>query len=264
MLAHWKNLLSLAALAAFAVPAISQTVPPTPEPSSPTVEEASKGAAQPPEPEPETRIFDEISVEGRAADLRGIADSASQGVTGQVDLARRPILRAGELLETVPGLIVTQHSGSGKANQYFLRGFNLDHGTDFRVTVDGVPVNLPSHGHGQGYTDLNFLIPELVSTIEFRKGTYSAEDGDFASAGAAHLQLVDELPQGLLSATAGELGYGRLVAADSWKIGDDRLLIGVERQQSDGPWDLPDDFGKTNALVRWSSGDAARGASLTA
>src|SRR5262249_22745115 len=113
-----------------------------------------------------------VEVTGRADDLVGIADSASQGVTGRLDLQRRPILRPGELLETVPGVIVTQHSGSGKANQYFLRGFNLDHGTDFGISVDDVPVNMPSHGHGQGYSDLNFMIPELVESVRYEKGPY--------------------------------------------------------------------------------------------
>jgi outer membrane cobalamin receptor len=89
------------------------------------------------------------------------------------------------VLETVPGVVISQHSGEGKANQYYVRGFNLDHGTDFATTVAGVPVNMPTHGHGHGYSDLNFLIPELVSGIQFSKGPYFAEQGDFATAGAA-------------------------------------------------------------------------------
>ncbi|MFP5284893.1 MAG: TonB-dependent receptor plug domain-containing protein, partial [Thermoanaerobaculia bacterium] len=120
------------------------------------------------------QVYEEIQVTGRASDMVGVADSASEGVTGREDLEKRPILRPGELLETVPGVIITQHSGSGKANQYFLRGFNLDHGTDFRVTVDGIPVNMPTHGHGQGYSVLNFLIPEVVDSVRYKKGAYSA------------------------------------------------------------------------------------------
>ncbi len=107
---------------------------------------------QPPpatEPKP-TGYVEDVTVVGRADELVGTADSATQGTVGSVDLEQRPILRPGELLEAVPGVIITQHSGSGKANQYFLRGFNLDHGTDFRTTVDGIPINMPSHGHGQG------------------------------------------------------------------------------------------------------------------
>ena len=111
--------------------------------------------------------------------------AASQGVVTPKQLALRPLLRAGDVLESIPGVLISQHSGEGKANQYYLRGFNLDHGTDFATTIAGVPVNMPTHAHGQGYTDLNFVIPELVSGIQYRKGTYSVEDGDFSSAGSA-------------------------------------------------------------------------------
>ena len=104
------------------------------------------------------------------------------------------------VLENVPGLIVTQHSGEGKANQYFLRAFNLDHGTDLATEVDDMPVNMPTHAHGQGYTDLNFLIPELVGDLHFKKGPYYADEGDFATAGAVRMDLVNEVPD---SATAG-------------------------------------------------------------
>ena len=133
------------------------------------------------------RSRDEIVVLGRWDNPVGISRSASQGVAGNAEIEARPRLRTGEILEVVPGLIVTQHSGSGKSNQMFLRGFNLDHGTDFATFVDGMPVNLPTHGHGQGYTDLNFLIPELVERLEYRKGAYYAEVADFSSAGAAYL-----------------------------------------------------------------------------
>src|SRR5690349_17638831 len=133
-----------------------------------------------------------IVVTPEDAELVGEADAASQGTVDADQLAHRPLLRPAELLEAVPGVIVTQHSASGKANQYFLRGFNLDHGTDFAVHVDGMPVNLPSHGHGQGYADLNFLIPELVERIHYLKGPYYADQGDFSSAGAAHVQLKDD------------------------------------------------------------------------
>src|SRR5436305_4485389 len=166
---------------------------------------AVAGAADPPNPPdpsatpPEQdsdhlQVYDEIQVTDRASDMVGVADSASEGVTGHQQLEERPILRPGELLETVPGVIITQHSGSGKANQYFLRGFNLDHGTDFRTTVDGIPVNMPSHGHGQGYSDLNFLIPELVETVRYKKGPYYADEGDFSAAGAAVITYTNTLP----------------------------------------------------------------------
>jgi uncharacterized GH25 family protein len=210
------------------------------------------------------QFHEEIAVTGRGSDLIGIADSASEGVTGREDLARRPLLRPGELLETVPGVVVTQHSGGGKANQYFVRGFNLDHGTDFRVTVDGVQVNLPSHGHGQGYSDLNFLIPELVESVRYRKGPYYASEGDFAAAGAASLRYVDALPAPLVEAAAGSGDFERLLLADSTPWGGGELLGAVELARQDGPWEVPEDFRKTNGVVRWSRGDAARGVSLTA
>jgi outer membrane receptor protein involved in Fe transport len=214
----------------------------------------------------ETRlqVYDEIQVTGRASDMLGVADSAGQGVTGHADLEKRPILRPGELLETVPGVIITQHSGGGKANQYFLRGFNLDHGTDFRVTVDDIPVNMPSHGHGQGYSDLNFLIPELVDTVRYQKGAYDAEQGDFSAAGAADITYVTSLSKGIAQITPGTEGYGRLLAADSKRVGDGDLLGAVELGRNNGPWVRPDDYRKLNGVVRWNRGDAANGLTVTA
>jgi hypothetical protein len=222
-----------------------------------------------PEPAPEARekrlqVYDEIQVTDRASDLVGVADSATEGVTGRQELEERPILRPGELLETVPGVIITQHSGSGKANQYFLRGFNLDHGTDFRITVDDIPVNMPSHGHGQGYSDLNFLIPELVDTVRYKKGAYYADEGDFSAAGAAEFTYLDSLPKGLLSLTPGDYGYERLLAADSTRWGDGDLLGAFELGRNNGPWKRPDDYRKLNGVLRWNRGDAGNGLTLTA
>lgn len=210
------------------------------------------------------QVYEAIEVTGRESDLLEIADSATEGVTGHADLARRPILRAGELLETVPGVIITQHSGSGKANQYFLRGFNLDHGTDFRVSVDGIPVNMPSHGHGQGYSDLNFLIPELVDRVVYKKGAYSAEEGDFSAAGSARMEYVTSLPKGIVSATGGSYDYQRVLVADSMKLGGGEVLGAVEGMENDGPWDRPDDFRKVNGLVRFNQGNAFKGFTITA
>jgi outer membrane cobalamin receptor len=136
---------------------------------------------------------EEIVVLGRWDNPFGYSISASQGVVGAEELDARPRLRTGEILEVVPGLVVTQHSGTGKSNQLFLRGFNLDHGTDFATWVDGMPVNMPTHGHGQGYTDVNFLIPELVERLEYRKGAYYAEVSDFSSAGAAYMSTYRRL-----------------------------------------------------------------------
>src|SRR5580698_734764 len=154
---------------------------------------------------PET--LETVVVTGRAQDLSGIAESANQGVVSAADLSLRPLLRPGEVVEEIPGVIITQHSGSGKANQYFLRGFNLDHGTDLSVNLDDVPVNMPSHAHGQGYSDLNFLIPELVEQVDYKKGPYYADVGDFGSAGAINLHYYDTLPAGFLKAEAGQDGY---------------------------------------------------------
>jgi hypothetical protein len=227
---------------------------------------AGQEPAEPQEPGEEStlQVYEEIQVTGRASDMVGVADSASEGVTGQEDLEKRPILRPGELLETVPGVIITQHSGSGKANQYFLRGFNLDHGTDFRVTVDGIPVNMPTHGHGQGYSDLNFLIPEVVDSVRYKKGAYYADEGDFSAAGAADIRYVDTLERGILHVAPGTEGYRRFVAADSFSLGSGALLGAVEYNQNDGPWERPDDFRKVNGLLRWSRGDAANGLTVTA
>jgi hypothetical protein len=202
--------------------------------------------------EPETKTLETVQVEGRATDLIGIAGSASQGVVGQPEFKYRPLARAGELVEVVPGTLATQHSGSGKANQYFLRGFNLDHGTDFSVTVDGVPMNMPTHAHGQGYLDLNSIIPELVDKVEFGKGTYYAEVGDFSSAGYARMHTLHHLPKGLLKFTGGEFGYYRTVLADSMEVGGGDLLGGAEVHFYDGPWKQPEDLEKFNGMLRYT------------
>lgn len=203
--------------------------------------------------EPEEPALEEVKVLGRRLDLSGEARTASEGVVGQEDLALRPMLRPGDVLESIPGLIMTQHSGSGKGNQMFLRGFNLDHGTDFSTRVDGMPVNLPTHGHGQGYTDVNFLIPELIRTIEYVKGPYHSELGDFSSAGGAHIRTFQQLPKGRLTLGAGENGFGRILAAGSSDVANGSLLGAIEGQVYDGPWtDIDEDVRKINALLRWS------------
>jgi hypothetical protein len=176
----------------------------------------------------------------------------------------RPASRPGELLEIVPGLIVTQHSGEGKANQYFLRGFNLDHGTDLAIKVDGMPVNMPTHGHGQGYADINFLIPELVGSVKVRKGPYFADQGDFASAGAVGIDYINRLPKNLAEVTFGSYGYLRGLAAGSTAVGEGTLLTAVEVNKYNGPWELPDDVRKVNGVLRYSQGTATDGFTLSA
>ena len=167
----------------------------------------------------------------------------------------RPLLRPGDVLEAVPGLIVTQHSGSGKSNQMFLRGFNLDHGTDFSTAIDGMPVNLRSHSHGQGYTDINFLIPETVARINFVKGPYHAELGDFSSAGGAEIETADVF-NNQLAWTAGENGFHRGLAMGSLTAkGSTRLAGAVEVQRYDGAWtDVDEDVKKLNGLLSSSAG----------
>jgi len=201
----------------------------------------------------DTPKTEQIIVTGRRLNLVGEAISASEGVIGRQEIDARPLLRAGDLLEFVPGLVATQHSGSGKANQYFLRGFNLDHGTDFATFVDGMPVNMRTHGHGQGWTDLNFLIPESVEQIRYRKGTYYADVGDFSSAGSARFELADTLPRGVAEITVGSFGYRRGVIVDSVKIGGGDLLFGGELQAFDGPWkDIDENVKKKVGLLKYS------------
>ena len=194
----------------------------------------------------------------------GLWDSASEGAITREGIEKRPLLRPGEVLESIPGLIVTQHSGEGKANQYFLRGYNLDHGSDFATWVAGMPVNMPTHAHGQGYTDLNFLIPELIARTLYRKGPYYAEDGDFASAGSAHLDYSDRLPASLASVSAGSFNYRRSLLAGSPDFGGGTLLYGLEYVRNDGGWDHPDKYAKLNGVLRYSQATPDGGLSVTA
>lgn len=194
----------------------------------------------------------------------GSSDAASEGAVTASLLVNRPTLRPAEVLEFVPGMIVTQHSGGGKANQYFLRGFNLDHGTDFATYVDGMPVNMPTHAHGHGYSDLNWLIPELVQRIQYRKGPYHAEDGDFSSAGSARIRLMDTLPKGLFSTTIGQDGYRRALVADSSALSEGQWLYALEALRNDGPWTHPEDLRKLNGVLRYSMGPSAHRTSITA
>ncbi|MEI6318218.1 MAG: TonB-dependent receptor [Pseudomonadota bacterium] len=210
-----------------------------------------------------TVALPEVTVSETHENTVGTSDAASQGVVTAEQIAIRPMLRTGDILEFVPGLIVSQHSGDGKANQYYLRGFNLDHGTDFATYVDGMPVNMRSHAHGQGYTDLNFLIPELVSRIDFTKGPYHAEEGDFSSAGSARMTLFDRLPRGLASLTVGPNQYTRALMANSTAAGGGNLLYALDLKYNNGPWDNPERNRKINGLLRYSEGTANHGSSLT-
>ena len=199
-----------------------------------------------------TQWLEEVVVTGKLERLGGDPSSATVGTATSEQLDLRPVLRTGELLEVVPGLIVTQHSGSGKANQYFLRGFNLDHGTDLATSVDGVPVNMPTHAHGQGYTDINFVIPELVESIEYRKGTYYADTGNFSAAGAVNLRYRSALDAPFVAVESGDDDYLRGLLAASPQIGGGTMLMAVEHSTTNGPWLLEERFHKTNALLRYS------------
>jgi outer membrane receptor protein involved in Fe transport len=211
-----------------------------------------------------TQRLEPVEIQGHYLNAVGTSEAASEGTVGAALVAARPTLRPAEVLEFVPGVIVTQHSGDGKANQYFLRGFNLDHGTDFATFVDGMPINMPTHAHGQGYSDLNWLIPELVARIHYRKGPYVAEDGDFSTAGSARIDLLGALPRGLASATLGEYRFARALLARSSRAAGGELLYALELAHNDGPWDNPEKFHRANGLVRWSTASERTRQSITA
>jgi hypothetical protein len=214
--------------------------------------------------------LNQVDIKSHYANAVGTSDAASQGVVRAERLTDLPLLRPGEVLETVPGMVVTQHSGDGKANQYFLRGYNLDHGTDFATTINAVPVNMPTHAHGQGYSDLNHLIPELVDIIEYRKGPYYAENGDFSSAGSTSIFYKDKLKRGFADLTVGSFGYRRTLVGNSGELNSSQSVEGtgvrwlgaLEFLQNQGPWSSPEGMRKNNAVLRLSDGNKANGWSL--
>ena len=217
-----------------------------------------------PQPIEEPVSLDTVEILGRETQLVGIVESGSQGVVGQNQFKTRPLERVGELVEVIPGMIATQHSGTGKANQYFLRGFNLDHGTDFATWVDGVPMNLPTNAHGQGYMDLNSIIPELVDRVEFGKGPYYAEMGDFASAGYAQMHTKHRLNEGIIKLTGGEFDFYRALVANSNQIGPGDLLYGLAYNYYDGPWVQPMNLDSYNGMLRYTVDNKNWGASVIA
>ncbi|MFM2179511.1 MAG: hypothetical protein RL015_3609 [Verrucomicrobiota bacterium] len=213
-------------------------------------------------PETKPEVLPEIVIEGKAEDLLGRTDTASKGRASQQDFLARPLLRRGEIIEAIPGMTATQHAGGGKANQYFLRGFNLDHGTDFAMSLEGMPLNMRTHAHGQGYTDLNPLIPELVESLDYAKGTYTAADGDLSSAGSANFLMWDVLPQNLVKVEFGEYNYYRALMAGTADFGSDveqgiqqGLTYALEYNYYDGPWQQPEEFNRWNGLLRWFKTD---------
>ena len=202
-------------------------------------------------------------IENPAENLVGVASAGSEGAITAAQLAVRPVNRATEVLETVPGMVISQHSGEGKANQYYLRGFNLDHGFDFSQTIAGIPVNMPTHAHAQGYADANFLIPELVSGVQFRKGPYYAENGDFSSAGSANINYFNVLDRPIASISGGSFGYGRFLGAVSPRVGVGNVLAAFEWERDNGPWVSPNNKDKYNGVVRYSQGNTRSGLSVT-
>lgn len=204
----------------------------------------------------------QVVVTAQRRNLLGTASTASEGVVTADEIEATPAFRPGQVLETVPGLVVTVHSGEGKANQYLLRGYNLDHGTDLATFVDGMPINQPTHAHGQGYTDLNFMIPELVDQLSYTKGPYYADQGDFASVGSVSLDYKNEI-ENQVKVTTGTMDFQHALITGSHPFAGGSLLGAVELQHYDGPWVTPDDQRKENVVLRYSHGDDHSGYSLT-
>lgn len=205
-----------------------------------------------------------ITISGSAQ--MGDAVSASMGTVVAEQIEQRPISRAGEILETVPGLIVTSHSGEGKANQYFLRGFNLDHGTDMATFMDGMPINNRTHAHGQGYTDINFIIPEMIESLDYSKGPYYGKEGDFANAGAVRMHSKSTMDDTLIKIGFGQFGYQRLLLAggtnDIFSDGDS-FVAALDTTRYDGPWDVAQEQEKYSAMAKYTFGNAVNGGNIS-
>jgi len=214
-------------------------------------EQAGPSADDPQAPQKSDKA-DTVVIFGRAEEQIGTATSASEGVVGYKDLSTRPISRAAELVEVIPGMIATEHSSGGKANQYFLRGFNLDHGTDFGGFIDGVPINQRSHPHMSGYLDLNLLMADLVERVEFKKGIQYAENGDYTAAGSASFVLYDKLPENYAQLRIDAEGEYRLSAAGSWDVGEGTLLAAASHEGGDGSFDLPAKLDKSTAYLKYT------------
>lgn len=201
---------------------------------------------------------------GRNQNLVGKVPAASVGTIGQEQIRTRPVLRPAEILEAIPGLLISQHSGEGKANQYYLRGFQLDHGTDLESTIAGTPVNLPTHAHGQGYSDINWLMPDLVSFVEYAKGPYYANTGDFSTAGSYTLYYKNTLDAPISAFGIGSYGYGNMLIAASPRVGVGNLLYALQIYHDNGSFERPDEYAKFNGVLRWSRTTESTDFSVTA
>jgi hypothetical protein len=204
-------------------------------------------------------LTEQVVVEGRADNAVGVASSASVGAISASELASRPVLRSADLLEAVPGVAMTQHSTGGHAPLILLRGYNLDHGTDFATSLEGVPLNLPSHAHAQGYTDLNFLITELIDRVGFEKGPYGAAVGDFSSAGAARIEMKRTIEAPFAVFETGSFSQVRAMSAGGIRAAGGDLLAGVDLSHTDGPSARPDDFRRARGTLRYSRGTQVNG-----
>jgi hypothetical protein len=239
-----------AVIIAAAAPLPSPSPCPSSTPTTGTTTPATAAANPCPTALPALQEIGRVTSTGRESNLVGAATAASEGTINQTEIANQPILRPGEILEDIPGLIISQHSGEGKANQYYLRGFQLDHGTDLAGTIDNIPVNMPTHAHGQGYSDINWLMPELVSEVSYKKGPYYADEGDFSTAGSYDLYFRNTIDP-TLSLGIGDYGYDRLFLAGSPKMGAGNLLYALELYHDNGTLERPDEYKKINGVLRW-------------
>ncbi|OAI51018.1 hypothetical protein AYO44_17355 [Planctomycetaceae bacterium SCGC AG-212-F19] len=219
-----------------------------------------------PEPTPPSRPADSID-NSRSAPVNntlGSAPSASEGRINQLDIQNIPYLRPADILQLVPGLQVGNHAGTIKASEYLLRGFFLDNGTDISVWIDDVPYNMPNNPHLHGYLDVNMLIPELVQFIDFQKGPYYAENGDFSLAARLWITMVDSLPCGIFKTEVGKNSYYRELIANSGRVGPGTLLYAFQAQYFNGPWEFPDNARQFNGILRYTMGDGDDGLRVTA
>lgn len=180
-----------------------------------------------------------------------------QQTISSIDLQLRPINNSQEVLRSVPGLFIGQHAGGGKAEQIFLRGFDLDHGTDIRLTVDGMPVNMVSHAHGQGYADLHFVIPELIERVDFKKGPYYADKGNFTTAGWVDFRTKNVLDKNFVKIEAGQFNTYRAVGAfnllgQKAQERNESMYVGGEYSYSDSYFDSPQHFRRVNAVTKYN------------
>jgi hypothetical protein len=264
----FRALLALSSCSLAALSTVSHALDRPPQATSTTettleeISVTSEAVAAPPQSAPTASAGYVGGVTGIGGSLLAV-DAASAGILTGAQVNNRPVTRPGEVLEAVPGLIVTQHSGEGKANQFFLRGFNLDHGTDIALFLDGMPLNMRTHAHGQGYADINFLIPELVGAVEFHKGPYFVRDGDFASAGSVRIDYLDSMPKNLALTSIGSFGYKRALNIVSAPLAEGNLLVAADAQLYDGPWAVPDALRKISTVARYSQGTALDGFSVT-